>query len=885
MSSRWFAWFLIVVLFAWTAVARPVRSDLAGPYPLLVTPWTEQAALDIPVLVKEAVFVDKAGVGGLIWPTAGEVAGLDATGEYVAGLEALARRAVDAAEPFTARVTAICPGKTSAEAVARAARVEAVAQRTGAKMAILARPPDDATNQTMIAAHYRALARVTTLPVIIQTYNGKSPQPEVSVLASLAAEFPKIYGYVKEESPGLQVNGRMEQLLARPEMKGVFSGWGAKGWIYQGPRLGTCGVISQRPAYAGLFAKIWKRIAAGADAADPELAEAYAKYLYMVNLGDVFSKYGDNEMRGPHLYVLERLGIFRNRLTKVGPGKVEEFKMSEQEKAEVDARMRFVFGSAATGVDYIPEPQPVKGPIEVTALYYPGTEHRPEWDMVEQTRPEIKPLLGWYDEGNPENVDWQIKWAVEHGISSFCVCWYWNRGEQRLDHWVKAFYRARFRRHFKWFMMYANHNQPRAHSTADQIAVSKFWIENYFKTPEYYTLDGKPVVVIWFCDAIDRDFIAEAKARGETLRPGEGVKRAFAITERMAREAGLPGVCWIDMYHGVYDPKKVDYAKGIGCRAQMIYSFDNVAWNFAPECRKPTDTRLRFDYDLVMAAAPKWWETSSRDPAFPFWPIVPTGWDARPRHFQKSSVIGGRTPEKFRALCASCRAFCERKGFDHVVIAPINEWQEGSYIEPNAEYGFGMYDALREAFCDKPASGWPRNLTPKDVGRPYHEFPPMARATSPRWTFDRTTEGWYRQPYGCPVTRCQAGALHFITSFSDNYQIRQRLVPFPAAKYRTFKLRMRVTLNAAEGMGKNTAEAPRMRLKWGTTAHPIIRPDLTVDYDGSRVCAPVKADGAWHEYELPLADDPAWCGAVDELWFEAINARHAVVDIDWMRFE
>ena len=30
--------------------------------------------------------------------------------------------------------------------------------------------------------------------------------------------------------------------------------------------------------------------------------------------------------------------------------------------------------------------------------------------------PERKPVLGWYDEASPEVADWQIKWAVEHGI-------------------------------------------------------------------------------------------------------------------------------------------------------------------------------------------------------------------------------------------------------------------------------------------------------------------------------------------------------------------------------------------------------------------------------------------------------------------------------------
>ena len=35
----------------------------------------------------------------------------------------------------------------------------------------------------------------------------------------------------------------------------------------------------------------------------------------------------------------------------------------------------------------VPEPKPVRTKLDISALYYPGTEHRPEWDMVEQVYP------------------------------------------------------------------------------------------------------------------------------------------------------------------------------------------------------------------------------------------------------------------------------------------------------------------------------------------------------------------------------------------------------------------------------------------------------------------------------------------------------------------
>ena len=313
---------------------------LEGPFPLLLTPWTEDARVDIATLVKEAEYVDASGAGGMIWPTAGERKEIVEAGDYEAGLDALVARSVEKGREFKAHVTAIVSGTNMAQGVEQAAAVERLAKKHGAKIVILARPADDCTNQVMILDYYNALAKATTQTVIIQTFNGKSPQPAVDTLVTLAQNH-SIYGYVKEESPGLQVNSRMEQLLRHREIKGVFSGWGGKGWVFQGSRIGTCGVISQRAEYAPLFVKIWNRIKAGADASDPELAKAYTSYLYMANLGDIFSTWGDDEMRGPHLYVLERLGIFKNRLSREG-GKAVEWKMTDKEKAEVDARLRYI---------------------------------------------------------------------------------------------------------------------------------------------------------------------------------------------------------------------------------------------------------------------------------------------------------------------------------------------------------------------------------------------------------------------------------------------------------------------------------------------------------------------------------------------------------------
>ena len=39
----------------------------------------------------------------------------------------------------------------------------------------------------------------------------------------------------------------------------------------------------------------------------------------------------------------------------------------------------FALLTSCAAVD-VPEPQPVKSSVEIAALYYPGTEHMPEWE-------------------------------------------------------------------------------------------------------------------------------------------------------------------------------------------------------------------------------------------------------------------------------------------------------------------------------------------------------------------------------------------------------------------------------------------------------------------------------------------------------------------------
>ena len=78
---------------------------------------------------------------------------------------------------------------------------------------------------------------------------------------------------------------------------------------------------------------------------------------------------------------------------------------------------------------YIQKPNPATSDRIVAAHYYAAWKygaagiHEGFNDLADEF-PDRTPLMGYYDEENPEVCDWEIKWALEHGINCFIYCWY-----------------------------------------------------------------------------------------------------------------------------------------------------------------------------------------------------------------------------------------------------------------------------------------------------------------------------------------------------------------------------------------------------------------------------------------------------------------------------
>ncbi|MHB8994821.1 MAG: glycoside hydrolase family 99-like domain-containing protein [Armatimonadota bacterium] len=491
---------------------------------------------------------------------------------------------------------------------------------------------------------------------------------------------------------------------------------------------------------------------------------------------------------------------------------------------------------------YVPQPKPVKSDYEIGAYYFPGWQSGAKWEPVRRVAPIRKPVLGWYDESNPECVDWQIKWAVEHGISYFMVDWYWSAGNRSLEHWLKAYEQAKYRKYLKWCVMWANHNAPNTHSEADQRAVTKFWIDNYFKMPEYYRIGDMPVIIMWSPGNLRRD-----------LGGSEAVKKALETSQQMSREAGYKGIYFMSM--AGEDPKAVQQLKDEG------YA-ETTSYHYMGHGGKAADPR-RFTFDLVADSSLGHWQNMAKTP-LPFLPNLATGWDARPWLGENTVVITGRTVPLFRRICEDAKRFADQTGIKRLSLAPLNEWGEGSYLEPCQEFGFEMYDVVRDVFCktDGPCQ---QNYGPSDVGLGPYDFKDLDLPSRQAWDFTDGAQGWGGL-MGVRDYRAKDGIVSF-TTVSNDPAITVRMPGLIAANLSKLTIRMKM-----EGVaGEQTAQ-----LFWSSGDQMT---------EGHSTTFKVITDGQWHDHVIDLKALPRWRGKIRSLRFDPGSVANANVSIEEIKFE
>ena len=487
--------------------------------------------------------------------------------------------------------------------------------------------------------------------------------------------------------------------------------------------------------------------------------------------------------------------------------------------------------------DYVPVPHPVRGPYDIGIYYFPGWATWGSWRPISEF-PERKPVLGWYREGDPEVADWQIKFAVEHGATFFCYDWYWNKGSQSLTHGLDAFFKARYRSMMKFCLLWANHD-PTRHTPEDNVAVCKYWIDNYFKRPEYYKLGGRPLVFMFAPQALQRDLGIE------------GAKACIDLWHKMTREAGVGEV----MIVGDGGPGQVQVMSQMGFDAISGYNWPSAGVegrNYVPYIEV-----AKKQFDL-------WWMPMAKPDLLPV--IVPTspGWDNRPWAGNNAFVQTDRTPAAFEEHLRLARRFIdETKQPKVAIIEAWNEFGEGSYCEPHREFGFGHLDAIRKVFCpDAPAEH--QDFGPADVGLGPDDVTIPAAGRS-AWEFDKPGdgEGWGAM-MGLGDFKVEGGVMSATSASTDPaFACGCKLT---ARGHSVVEVRMSTDKARPDD---------QLQLFWST-------PTMSINEPASEK-ATIVAEGAMHVYRLEVGKNRLWRGQVTGLRLDPGGTDGAHIKIDSIR--
>ena len=318
-----------------------------------------------------------------------------------------------------------------------------------------------------------------------------------------------------------------------------------------------------------------------------------------------------------------------------------------------------------------------------------------------------KPLWGYINEADPSVMSMEIEQATKHGVNVFIFDWYWYDGrpfmETTLDN---GFLKAENVNKMQFYLMWANHDVLNLWDTRltnvkennviwtgkvdrqEFEKVCKRNIEKYFKHPQYYKIDGKPVFMIYDIPQL----IAGLGGIEETAD-------ALKWFKEETKKAGFPGLelqitMWsINLnYSGLDAGKTTDpgnsFVKKLGFTSGTHYQFAHF-------------TNVNEDYNVIMDAVEREWERIDSSYDFTYYPHISVGWDNSPRT-GVSAVMKNNTPENFEKALRKAKAFVDRhpKQKPLITINSWNEWTETSYLIPCDMFGYGYLEAVKHVFVD-----------------------------------------------------------------------------------------------------------------------------------------------------------------------------------------
>lgn len=334
-----------------------------------------------------------------------------------------------------------------------------------------------------------------------------------------------------------------------------------------------------------------------------------------------------------------------------------------------------------------------------------------EWEVIKKGNPRYEghyqprlPLWGYEPDNDPKVVERWIDVATDHGINVFVYDWYWYDGGPFLESALNdGFLGAVNNEKMQFYIMWANHdvkyNYWNYHLHKDntdilwdarvdrenfRIIVDRV-INQYFKRPNYFKINGEPVFSIFSIGKLVESF-------DNSL---EEARKGLEYFREEVRKAGFPDlhIQWNQGGGSVMSEKAAEnFANSV-----RTMGFNSVAmYNMGG---------LDEDYLVYGANSLKIREQMDSILDVPVFPCVSVGWDDTPRFPDKGIhdvVHYHNTPQSFAALLAKAKKYADSHPEQPklITINAWNEWVEGSYLLPDMLHGFGYLEAVREVILE-----------------------------------------------------------------------------------------------------------------------------------------------------------------------------------------
>jgi hypothetical protein len=361
-----------------------------------------------------------------------------------------------------------------------------------------------------------------------------------------------------------------------------------------------------------------------------------------------------------------------------------------------------------TSEGYAPEPEVVSTGDYLVGAHRCDLWKMPDvWDRYQERFPKRQPVIGWYDEGEPEVTDWEIKYALEHGISFFFHCWYRDQDNlgkspvlEEFAHVLHSYDDARYGDQMGFALNWINSRCGVSGMDDLMETVMPFLIETYFKKENYLKIDNKPVLMIYGPDAFISDLGGEANAL-----------EAITLMRQACVDAGFSGMVLMGQYCWGPSTKANEQFKTMGLEYSSAYhlpTFSQVLSNAI----YPSSS------DIIQGHS-TFWDNQQNYGALPNIITCSMGWHSEPWGFMHSKKQWRLPPDEFQELLQNARDKMDLRPQDRldskmVLLDNWNEYGEGHYIFPTREYAFGYLDAIRNVFSD--ADPVHTDLIPEDVG-------------------------------------------------------------------------------------------------------------------------------------------------------------------------